>query len=226
MGGRDTASQLNLRNRCAARTGTWRPRDAQEREPGRVDRVEVCGWRQGTRTEGWGGGASGVRPQGTLSSAEALAAETGGAGRPRRGAESPSAPSPGAQAETPPGPVARPPCGAVVAGRGAGQVREAGPGALGGSPPAPPRPARPHFSSHPSFPGARLTMFHTLSVSPAHTKGPFCSAQIVSVSGIRIYSRLLLKCLTFPHNFLDVLGGQSASSLFEFIAQNKPFSPL
>ena len=72
---------------------------------------------------------------------------------------------------------------------------------------------------------AQLIIFHTLSVSPAQTKGPFCSAQIVSVSSIRIYSSFPLKCLTFPHNFLDILGGQSASSLFEFIAQNKPFSP-
>lgn len=73
---------------------------------------------------------------------------------------------------------------------------------------------------------SQLIIFHTLSVSPAQTKGPFCSAEIVSVSSIRIYSSFLLKCLTFPHNFLDILGGQSASSLFEFITQNKPFSPL
>lgn len=49
--------------------------------------------------------------------------------------------------------------------------------------------------------------------------------KFVKVSKHQNLWQISFECLTFPHNFLDILGGQSASSLFEFITHNKPFSP-
>lgn len=76
-----------------------------------------------------------------------------------------------------------------------------------------------------SLPGTPGSNTSHAERQPRTNKGPFLLGSSRERLQRQNLQQLLWKCLTFPHDFLDILGGQSASSLFEFIAQNTPFSP-
>ena len=82
------------------------------------------------------------------------------------------------------------------------------------------------LSSPPGFQMTPAHNTHKPSISLAHTKGPFCSAEIGKSLQHQNLQQLPLENLDISPQFFRYTSGQSTSSLFEFITQNKPFSPL